>query len=199
MWKWVFWKPNNSQKRLLKRVLGNRGSKNVKKYWKIINPSVILWTCLKYFFGNAAGPQSVTFQIINSTTSNFQLICLPFQNTCFKGKLKEKSNNFEMQCIVCYSRYIALHFQLLQLVRLTDRWSNFFAARMNRLMGQHLLSSAINKKEMEIWKVQCGSTQWKVLYIVYERNMEITIWACWFQNKLVYVIALVVIYTFLRF
>ena len=36
--------------------------------------------------------------------------------------------------------------------------------------------------------------------MVYERNMKITIWACWFQNKLVYEIALlVVIYRFLRF
>ena len=42
-------------------------------------------------------------------------------------------------------------------------------------MGHHLLSSAINKKEMETWKVQCGSIQWKVRYTVYENNMEITI------------------------
>ena len=104
----------------------------------------------------------VTLQVLNmqlcqkrnSTSSNFQLICLPFKNNCFKKKNfknKEKSNNFEMQCIVCYSRCIALvllmYFQLLQLVRLTDRWSTFYETRMNRLMGHHL--SAINKKETE--------------------------------------------------
>ena len=96
---------------------------------------------------------------INSTTIIFQLICLPFKNTCFKENLKEKSNKFEMQCILCYSRCIALHFQLLQLVRLTDRWSNFYEARMNRLIGQHILPSAISKEERKTWKVQCESTQ----------------------------------------
>ena len=30
------------------------------------------------------------------------------------------------------------------------------------LNGQYLLSSAINKKEREIWKLQCRSSQWKV-------------------------------------
>ena len=44
---------------------------------------------------------------------------------------------------------------------------------MNRLNGKCLVSSAINKKEGETWKVQCGSTKWKVLYIVYEKNVEI--------------------------
>lgn len=37
------------------------------------------------------------------TTSNqgcFQLICLLFKNTYFKENLKEKSNNFEMECIL---------------------------------------------------------------------------------------------------
>ena len=65
-----------------------------------------------------------------------------------------------MQCIVVVC--IALHFQLLQLVRLTNRWLIFYKTRMNRLIGQYPLSSAINKKESETWKVQCGSTQWKV-------------------------------------
>ena len=88
-------------------------------------------------------------QKIDSITSMFQLICLPFKNTCFKENLKEKSNNFEMQCIVCYSRCIALHLQLLQLSRLTDRWSLFYETRVNHLMGQHLPSATINKKERE--------------------------------------------------
>ena len=114
-------------------------------------------------------------QKINCTTSIFQLICLPFKNTYFKENFREKSSNFEMQCVVCYSRCIALHFQLLQLLHLTDRWSTFYETRMNHLMGQHLLSIAINKKERETRKVQRGRTQWKVLYIVYGKNMEITI------------------------
>ena len=92
----------------------------------------------------------------------FQLICLPFKNICFIENFKEKSNNFETQCILRYSKSIALHFQLVQLVRLTDRWSVFYETRMNRLIGQQLLTSAINKKGREKWKVQCGRTHWRV-------------------------------------
>ena len=36
-----------------------------------------------------------------------------------------------MQFIVYYSRCIVLHFQLLQLVRLTGWWSTFFGTRLN--------------------------------------------------------------------
>ena len=112
----------------------------------------------------------ITLQALNlqfcqkrkSTTSIFQLICLPFTNTCLKENFKQKSNNFEMQYTMCYSRCIALHFQLLQLVRLTYRRLTFYETRMNRLMGQLLLSSAINKKERETLKIQRASTQWKV-------------------------------------
>ena len=86
--------------------------------------------------------------------------------------------NFEMQCTLCYSRCIALDFQLLQLAPSTDQGLIFYETRMNHLNGQHLLSSAINKKEREPWKVQCGSSQWKVKYIVYEEYMEITISVC---------------------
>ena len=109
---------------------------------------------------------------INSTTSIFQLICVPFKNNCLSMLIKEnlkKSKNFEIQCILCYCRCIALHFQLLQLVCLTDQWSTFYKTRMSCLSGQYILSSAINKKERETWKVQCGSSKWKVYYIVYER------------------------------
>ena len=83
--------------------------------------------------------------------------------------------NFEMQCELFYSRCIGLHFQLLWLVLLTDTSSTFYETRMNSLNGQHLLSSAIKKKLRETWKVRCGSSQWKVQYIVYEKYMEITI------------------------
>ena len=37
-------------------------------------------------------------------------------------------------------------------------------------------------------------------YIAYEKNMGITLWVWWFQNKLFYVMAVLsVIYVFLRF
>ena len=42
-------------------------------------------------------------QKLNSTTSIFQWIRPPFNNTYFKENFKEKSNDFEMQYIVCYS------------------------------------------------------------------------------------------------
>ena len=109
---------------------------------------------------------------INSTTSIFELIRLPLKNNCLSMLIKEnlkKNKNFEIQCILCYCRCIALHFQLLQLVYLTDQWSTFYKTRMSCLSGQYILSSAINKKERETWKVQCGSSKWKVYYIVYEK------------------------------
>ena len=65
------------------------------------------------------------------------------------------------------------------------------------LSGQYILSSAINKEERETWKVQ---REVQNEYIVYEKNMDITLLVCWFQNKLFYVIAvLTVIYVFSRF
>ena len=70
--------------------------------------------------------------------------------------------NFDMQCTLCYSRCIALDFQLLQLAPSTDQGLIFYETRMNHLNGQHLLSSAINKKERQTRKVQCGSFQSKV-------------------------------------
>ena len=117
------------------------------------------------------------------------MICLPFKNNCLSKKTSKNSKNFEIPCILCYCRCIAFHFQLLQLVCLTDQWSTFYKARMSYLSGQYILSNAINKKERETWKVQCGSSKWKVYYIVHEKNMDITLWVCWCQNKLFYVIA----------
>ena len=70
--------------------------------------------------------------------------------------------NFEMQCTLCYARYIALDFQLLQLLRSTDPGLTFYETSLNRLNGHHMLSIVINKKVREILKVQCGSSQWKV-------------------------------------
>ena len=101
------------------------------------------------------------------------------RTTAYQRKLQKKSKNFEIQCILCYCRCIALHFQLLQLVCLTDQWSTFYKRRMSCLSGQYILSNATNKKERETWKVQCGSSKWKVYYNVYEKNMDITLWVCW--------------------
>ena len=108
-----------------------------------------------------------------------------------KENFKENSKNFEIYDILCCSSHFSLRFQLLQLVRLTDQWSSFYVRSMNYWNWQHLLSSEIKKKETETRKVQRGNAQWKVKYIVYEKNMEITIWVfCWCQNELVYMIAL---------
>ena len=126
-----------------------------------------------------------------------QLNCLPFKNNCLSKKTSKKSKNLEIQCILCYCRCIALHFQLWQLVWLNDQWSNFYKTGMSCLSGQYIRSSATNKKEKETWRVLCGSSKWKVYYNVYEKNMDITLWVCWCQNKLFYMMAvLAVIYMF---
>ena len=107
----------------------------------------MLWKCLKHIYGKVAGSQSATLSKKKLHYKYFSInFCLTFKSICFKENFKEKSNKSEMQCVVCYSRGIAFNFQLLQLVRLTDRWSTFYE-RMNHLTGQYLLSSAINKKE----------------------------------------------------
>ena len=93
------------------------------------------------------------------------------------------SKNFEIQCILCYCKCIALHFQLLHLVCLTDQWSTFYKTRMSCLSWQYILSSVINKKERETWKVECGGSKWKVYCTVYEKNMDITLRVYWCQNK----------------
>ena len=126
----------------------------------ITNPSEILWKCLKEcIFVKESCMSSICSlcRKINSTASIFQLICLPFANTCSKENFAKKSNNFEMEDIFCYSRCIALYFQLLQLVRFTDRWSTLHKTRMKYLIGQHFLSCATNKKT----KGYMDSTVWK--------------------------------------
>ena len=163
--------------------MGKRSSYNVKKYWKITNLSEILWKYLKEcFFGEIAGPQSATLSKNKLHYKYFfNLNVYLLRTTAYQRKLQKKSKNFEIQCILCYCRCIALHFQLLQLVCLTDQWSTFYKTRMSCLSGQYILSSAMNKKEKETWKVQCRSSKWKVYYIVYEKNMYITlwVWVCW--------------------
>ena len=52
-----------------------------------------------------------------------------------------------MQCILWYSKCIALHFQLLQLAHLTDRWLNFYETRMNRLIGSTCFKVQSKKKK----------------------------------------------------
>ena len=139
----------------------------------------------------------------NLTPCKISHIChcaFKHKNNCLSKKTSKKSKNFEIQCMLCYCRCIALHFRLLQLVCVTYQWSTFYKTRMSCLSEQYILSSAINKKERETWKVKCGSSKWKVHYIVYEKNMGITLRVCWCQNKLFHVMAvLAMIYMFLRF
>ena len=51
---------------------------------------------------------------MNPITGIIQVIDVHLRSPCFNIYLKDKSNNFEIQRILCYSRYIALRFQLLQ-------------------------------------------------------------------------------------
>ena len=59
---------------------------------------ICLKRCLKR---NVACPQSVTLSKNKLRCKYFSIFCLPFRNTCFKETLKEKSSNFEMQCMCC--------------------------------------------------------------------------------------------------
>ena len=67
-------------------------------------------------------------------------------------------------CTVLLKVYRSL---FLAVVRLTDRWSNFFETRINRLMGRHLLSSAISKKKEKYVKysVEVHSGKYSTWYM----------------------------------
>ena len=54
---------------------------------------------------------------------------------------------------------VTLDFQSLHLVGLTDRWSTFYESKNESFDRHHLLSSAIDKKERETWKMYYESTQ----------------------------------------
>ena len=95
--------------------------KTFLKFWEILNDYKSERDSLKIslkerIFDKVAGPQS-------ATPSIFQIICKLFKSNCFKENCKEKSKNFEMQCMLHYSWCIALYIQLFQLVRLTVRCS----------------------------------------------------------------------------
>ena len=91
---------------------------------------------------------------------------------------KKKSKKLEIQCILCYSWYIVLHFQQLQFVSLIDQYSTFYENKKESLDQQRLLSSVIDKEEKYTWKLLSESTQQKVKYTVRENNMKITISFC---------------------
>ena len=202
MWKWIFWKPLQRLEAAAKKCSGKKKflqcQKILKDYKSERNPLKILkgvlfwWSCRPSIcnFVEKWTPLQVLF--------NWFVYLL--RTTAYQRNLQKKSKNFETQCILCYCRCIALHFQLLQLVCLTDQWSTFYKTRMSCLSGQYILSSAINKKERETLKVKYGSSKWKVYYIVYEENIDITLWVCRCQNKLFYVMAVLpVIYLFYAF
>ena len=108
-----------------------------KVFWKIDVPKMLgnivrLQIGMKSFENTKRNKflakfQSLNLQLhqkVNCTISIFELACLALKNTCSKENLKEKYKNFEMQYILYHYYYlylyIALHFQLLQLVHLTD-------------------------------------------------------------------------------
>ena len=82
-----------------------------------------------------------------------------------KNLTSAQSASSDHYSILYYSKRIVLHFKLLQLVRLTERWSTYYKTRIDHLIKQRLLSGAINWKEKETLKVQCGSMQWNLKYI----------------------------------
>ena len=132
MWKWIFRKPLQRLEAAAKKCYGKKKflqcQKILKDYKSERNPLKILKAFLV-----------LNLQLcrkINSTTSIFQLICLTFKNNWLSKKTSKKSKNFKIQCILCYCRCIALQFQLLQLVCLTDQWSTFHKTKMSCLSEQ---------------------------------------------------------------
>ena len=130
-----------------------------------------------------------------------------------KQTSKKKSSNFEIYCmLLCYSfsAVTARSFEWL------TNGKSLIKTKLNRWIElnwnqQRLLSSAINNKGRETWKLRCEnaqwnvqyiiheSTQWSVKYMVHESYMENTVEVCWCQNNLTHLMVLVHIHTSLHF
>ena len=135
----------------------------MKDYKSEQNPLKMLKWLKECFFGKLQGLNLQLCRKINSTTNIFQLIYLPFKS----NRSSRKTSKIRVWILTCNVHYVTQSVLLLIFsccilyVQLTNDWP-FYETRMNHLNGQHLLSSAINKKERETWKVQCGGSQWKV-------------------------------------
>ena len=105
-----------------------------KVFWKIDVPKMLgnivrLQIGMKSFENTKRNKflakfQSLNLQLHQKVNCTISIFELALKNTCSKENLKEKYKNFEMQYILYHYYYlylyIALHFQLLQLVHLTD-------------------------------------------------------------------------------
>ena len=75
-------------------------------------------------------------------------------------------------------------FSRCNLCSLTDLWSTFYENKGDLFDEQCLLSSAIDKKERDTWKLHSKITQWKAQCMVHQNNMKITVTVYRCQNKL---------------
>ena len=107
---------------------------------------------------------------MNTITGIFQVTCRHLRRPCFKVELKGKSHNFEIEWILCYSKYLVLYFQPLQFIRW---WSNFYETKKNRLINTVCFSMRLIKgyKEITEWKhpMECavhGTWKWYENYSI---------------------------------
>ena len=134
----------------------------MKDYKSEQNPLKMLKLLKGCFFRKLQGLSHQLCRKINSATNIFQLIYLPFKSVYLLRKISKK----ELWILTSNIHYVTQSVLLLifscSSVRSTYQLSTFYKTRMNHWNGQHLLSSAIIKKERQTPKVQCGSFQWKV-------------------------------------
>ena len=70
--------------------------------------------------GKVAAPKSATLSKSKLYYKYFSIDLSTIQDQLLiKEKFEENCTNFGTHCVLCYSRYITPHFQLLQLVLLT--------------------------------------------------------------------------------
>ena len=110
------------------------------------------------------------FNFIKKNEPNYRYIWINLSTSeersrCFKVYLKEKSNNFEIQCILCYLRYLALLFQPLYLVSLSDWWSTF-----SKQNGESFPMRSIKKKgihgsyRVNVHSAKCNAWYLKIIW-----------------------------------
>lgn len=93
-------------------------------------------------------------------------------------------------------RYIALHFLSLQFVRLTSQWVVFYKSMDESLIYSTCFLVKFLKRERQLGEhsVKVHSGKYSTWYV--KRNSSYS-WVWWYQNKLIYGIALLVCFFYL--
>ena len=117
---------------------------------------------LRYtFFVKLQTPSLKLCQKMNPITNILEVICLHLRSPCLKVDIKVKSHNFEIEWILCYSKYFVLYFQQLQVPRWSDGWSIFYEKKKSCLNNTVCFRVKTQSGKCTAWYIK---TIWKLQY-----------------------------------